>query len=498
MNFNSLSFLIFLPTVLVLYYVIPQRFRWILLLAASYYFYMSWNPTLILLIAGTTLVTYLAGLFMPRAKTPALKKTICVAALIYCLGVLVFFKYFNFLMENAAAFLRLFAMDVSWRGLDIILPVGISFYTFQTLSYVLDVYKGKIEPEKHLGYYALFVSFFPQLVAGPIERPGDLIPQLKAEHKLNWEDFTCGLRILAVGFFYKCVAADFLAIYVNRAFAAPEEGNALSVFLAGFLFTSQMYCDFAGYSEIATGAARMMGIRLSRNFYRPYAPESYSDFFRRWHITLTRWFTDYVYIPLGGNRKGMGRRIFNTYVVFLLCGLWHGANWTYVLWGAYAATFLTVEMLLHKPLKAFFTKHPVSENRSLVRGLKIVAMYLILVPAGIIFRADSISHAWQMLSRLFTGLGFGSAYLETVTAHLGLTPMIMLQLALVIAAEVLVWHFAEIGRDKPAPVLTEDAAGRSMAANRLLLMVYIMLAVIFFWLALLASGDTSAFQYFQF
>ena len=271
-----------------------------------------------------------------------------------------------------------------------------------------------------------------------------------------------------------------------------------SVFLAGFLFTSQMYCDFAGYSEIATGAARMMGIRLSRNFYRPYAPESYSDFFRRWHITLTRWFTDYVYIPLGGNRKGMGRRIFNTYVVFLLCGLWHGANWTYVLWGAYAATFLTIEMLLHKPLKAFFTKHPVSENRSLVRGLKIVAMYLILVPAGIIFRADSISHAWQMLSRLFTGLGFGSAYLETVTAHLGLTPMIMLQLALVIAAEVLVWHFAEIGRDKPAPVLTEDAAGRSMAANRLLLMVYIMLAVIFFWLALLASGDTSAFQYFQF
>ena len=497
MNFNSVEFLIFLPAVIAVYFLIPHKIRWVWLLAASYYFYMSWNPRLIFLIVGTTLVSYGAGLLLGRVEKPRLRRLIMILAVAVCLGVLVFFKYVNFLGENTAAFLKLFSLDVSWRAMDIILPIGISFYTFQTLSYVIDVYKGKIGPEKHLGYYALFVSFFPQLVAGPIERPGNLIPQLKAEHKLNYEDFTCGFRILIVGFFYKCVVADFLAVYVNNVLNHLEGANALSVFIAGFFFTIQMYCDFAGYSEIATGAARMMGIRLTRNFNRPYLAESYSDFFRRWHITLTSWFTEYVYIPLGGNRQGLGRRILNTFIVFLLCGLWHGADWTYVLWGAYAAFFLSIEALIRKPLGAFFGKHPIIRNRSLVRALKIVSLYLILIPGALIFRANDLSHAGAILKTLFTDFGFGRTYFDAAVANLQVTPLILVQIALVTVSEVLIWNFGEIGREKPA-LLPEGREGRTAMARRVLITVYTVLMVALCWFALFASGDASAFQYFQF
>ena len=498
MSFNSVSFLIFLPSVLLLYYLVPQRFRWALLLAASYYFYMSWNPQLVVLILGTTLVSYAAGLLLGRTENRRLRKLILILTLAVCLGTLVFFKYFNFLGENLTALLKLFGMKLSWRALDILLPIGISFYTFQTLAYVIDVYRGKFAPEKHFGYYALFVSFFPQLVAGPIERPGDLIPQLKAEHRLNWEDLSCGFRILAVGFFYKCVVADFLAIYVNRVFSAAGEANALSVLIAGFLFTAQMYCDFAGYSEIATGAARMMGIRLSRNFNRPYMPASYSDFFRRWHITLNRWFTEYVYIPLGGSRTTLARHIRNIFIVFLLCGLWHGANWTYVVWGAFAAFVLSLETLLHRPLAVFFAKHPVSLSPELVRALKVIGMYLILIPAGIVFRAETLSQAGVLLKTLLTDFGFDRAYFDAAFALPGLTPLVLVQLVLLITAEVVIWHFAEIGRDAPEAPLPDTAAGRTLTAQRLLVTVYTVLAVALSWFALFASGNASAFQYFQF
>ncbi|MBQ2069952.1 MAG: MBOAT family protein [Bacilli bacterium] len=288
MNFNSLAFLIFLPVVLLLYWVLPHRFRWVLLLVASYYFYMSWNPWLIFLILATTLVSYLSALFMGKSEKKGWKRFWLIFTIVVCIGSLIFFKYFNFLIKSATDFLNLFSLHINSFSLDIVLPIGISFYTFQTLSYVIDVYRGKFEAERHIGYYALFVCYFPQLVAGPIERPKDLIPQLKQEHRFDLDDFFVGLRILLVGFFYKCAVADVFGIFVNKAFADVSSGNTLSMFLTGFLFTIQMYCDFAGYSEIATGAARMMGVKLSRNFNRPYMCTSYSDFFRRWHITLTR------------------------------------------------------------------------------------------------------------------------------------------------------------------------------------------------------------------
>lgn len=349
MNFNSIEFLIFLPVVLLLYWILPHRARWVLLLIASYYFYMSWNVELIFLILGTTLVSYVAAILIEKTDKKWLKRLYLIITLIVCLGVLFFFKYFNFVLSGVIAFLNLFSVNISPISLDIILPVGISFYTFQTLSYVIDVYRGDFKAEKHIGYYALFVSYFPQLVAGPIESAGNLLPQLKQKHKLNEEDIFSGLRIMLCGFFRKCVVADFLGIFVNKVFADIAGADSLSVFVAGALFCLQMYCDFAGYSEIAMGAARMMGVKLMVNFDRPYLSRSYTEFFRRWHISLNRWFTEYLYIPLGGNRKGKIRKILNTVIVFALCGLWHGADVTYILWGLYAAFFVSIESLIKNP-----------------------------------------------------------------------------------------------------------------------------------------------------
>ena len=308
MNFNSLSFLIFLPITVFLYWVLPHRFRWIMLLAASYFFYMSWNVWLGFLMFVTCLVAYLCSLLISRTEKKKVKKLGLAIAVVFCLGVLIFFKYINFLLENLTGVIRLFGGEIDDISLNILLPVGISFYTFQTLSYVIDVYRGDFEAEKHFGYFALFVSFFPQLVAGPIERPGKLLPQLKEERKFRKEYFTEGMEFLLIGFFRKCVLADMCGVFVNHVFADLSQANALSVTLAALLFFVQIYCDFAGYSEIAMGSARLMGMSLSRNFNKPLLSASYTEFFRRWHITLNQWFTQYVYIPLGGNRKARRER----------------------------------------------------------------------------------------------------------------------------------------------------------------------------------------------
>ena len=400
MNFNSLEFLIFLPIVLAGYWILPFKARWVWLLGASYYFYMSWNAELFFLILTTTVVSYLAALGIE--KKPAAKKPLLILTLLVCLGILVYFKYTGFLVNSFYGLWNYFTGESRRFTLDILLPVGISFYTFQTLSYVIDVYRGDFPAERHFGYYALFVSYFPQLVAGPIESAGNLLPQLKKRHYLNEADVMAGLRILLIGFFRKCVVADFCGIYVNRIFADLPEMNGLTILLGGALFCIQMYCDFAGYSEIATGAARMMGIRLMRNFNQPYLSTSYAEFFRRWHISLNRWFTSYVYIPLGGSRCGKLRRMFNSTLVFFLCGLWHGASWTYVLWGLYAAFFVAIEGVLRKPFFSFCQKAGIDLENSFVKLVRRSYMFLIFIPAAILFRSATVADAGTALFRLFT------------------------------------------------------------------------------------------------
>jgi len=492
MNFNSLHFLIFLLVVLLIYWLLPHRGRWVLLLAASYYFYMSWNPMLVFLILGTTLVSYGAGIAISRTPKRGWKRFWLVATLIVCLGILVFFKYFDFLVQSVIDFLNLFSLKLDSFALNLILPVGISFYTFQTLSYVIDVYKGKFEAEYHFGYYALFVSYFPQLVAGPIERPGDLLPQLKSEHTLNGEDMFAGLRVFLYGFFLKCVVADYIGIFVNNVFMNLSAANSLSVLCAALLFVVQMFGDFAGYSFIATGTARMMGVRLTKNFDRPYLSASYTEFFRRWHITLTRWFTDYVYIPLGGNRKGKARRIVNTVIVFFLCGLWHGANWTYVLWGLYVALFINLEHAVKKPFGAFLSKHHINANGRTYLFFRRMIMWITLIPPSLTFRSASLAQMGEVFTVLFTR--FGS--FDSAMASLGLNGLSILVIVAAIVGMCLFGYFAEYeeGNEPPRSLKQEQTA----YAQRVSVYFYAILAITIFWLMLLANSDLSSFLYFQF
>ena len=495
MSFNSWIFLLFCPVVILVYYLLPHKARWAWLLAASYFFYMSWNPWLILLIISTTAVSYLSGILIGKSQSKAIRKTWLIITLVVCLGLLVFFKYFNFIIESVIQVLQAFSLPISSWSLDILLPIGISFYTFQTLSYVIDVYRGQYKAERHLGYYALFVSFFPQLVAGPIERPGDLIPQLKKEHHFDVDDFLVGFRIFVCGFFYKVCVADFLGIFVNKAFGSLDQATSLTVALASFLFCFQIYGDFNGYSEIATGTARMMGIHLTRNFDRPFMSLTYTEYFRRWHITLNRWFTYYLYIPLGGNRKGKARKILNIVIVFFLCGLWHGANWTYVLWGLNCAFWLIVEELFGPMLSSFFGKRGVDVNG---KGMRIFrhAIFLIgLIPGGILFRSQSVQEVGVAFTRLFAG--WTPSFFQTTFSVLG---MGIAEAAIIIALigfmEYLI-RFSEINRDT---VTTEGFT--KMGVKRLTghagVLIMAIACVALLWVYALQTGGGSAFAYFQF
>jgi len=344
MLFNSLPFLIFFPCVFVLYYALPFRLRKYMLLIASYYFYMCWKPEFIVLILFSTLVDYFCGLGMVRY--PGRKRWLLATSLVMNLGLLFFFKYLNFFGETLTALCRAVSIPFSAPALNIILPVGISFYTFQTLSYTLDVYKGRLKPERDFVTFALFVSFFPQLVAGPIEKASSLLPQLKEEHRFTYQNASLGAKRMAWGFFKKMVVADQLALLiVDPVYKNPGSYEGGALVLATCAFAIQIYCDFGGYSDIARGCARMMGIELMANFKRPYFACSVTEFWKRWHISLTSWFREYVYIPLGGNRRGAARKCLFVLLTFTLSGLWHGADWTFVVWGLLQALYLNLENL---------------------------------------------------------------------------------------------------------------------------------------------------------
>lgn len=487
MNFNSGAFLVFLPVAVIVYWLLPHRARKYWLLAASWFFYMYWNPLLILLLLASTVIDYCCGRGMEaHAGAPKTRKALLLVSICMNLALLFFFKYWDFFGETASGLLA--ALGVPWRvpALHLILPVGISFYTFQTMSYSIDVYRGDAPAERDFVSFALYVSFFPQLVAGPIENPRDLLPQLKAEHRLEAEDLRAGFRLLLCGFFRKCVVADLCGIYVNAVFDDLEAANGLAVAIAGALFCFQMYCDFAGYSEIAAGAARLMGVRLMRNFNRPYLSQSYSEFFRRWHISLNRWFTQYLYIPLGGGRRGLRRKLLNTVLVFALCGLWHGARWTYVLWGLYAAFFVCLESLLKKPAQRAVQRFSLDLGSPLVVLVRRCYMFLIFIPAALIFRAESTAQLALLLRRLFTG----GADVEAAFRTLGLDGGAFLALALTLAAMNALHTWGDY--DVPRPVDDTADARRVTAAACALLIIALS------WLALLATQDAAGFAYFQF
>lgn len=486
MNFNSLAFLIYLPVVVGGYWVLPFRWRKYWLLAASYFFYGYWNPMFLFLLLFSTGVDYFCSLGMDRHRDkPRVRKLLLLTSVFMNLGLLFTFKYADFFAANVNQLCALVGISYRVPELGLILPVGISFYTFQTMSYTIDVYRGDYEAEKDPIMFALFVTYFPQLVAGPIESPANLLPQLKQEHHLNWDDCSAGFRILLCGFFRKCVVADFIGMYVNQVFGQLESANALAIFLGGALFCIQMYCDFAGYSEIAAGSARMMGVRLMHNFDRPYLSQSYTEFFRRWHISLNRWFTSYVYIPLGGSRKGKARKMWNTIVVFALCGLWHGARWTYVLWGLYAAFWLCLESALD--IRHRFGP---SWDNPLGRLVRRCITFLIFVPAALLFRADSLEQLLILFPRLLTQVGFGEAYFQAAFDTLGLTSLSLCQIVLSLVAMAKLYAWGQY--DLPGARTSQGSARRLVSG------VYLVVLIGLCWIALLATQDAAGFAYFQF
>lgn len=402
MVFNSVDFLIFFPIVVLVYFVIPKKVKNYWLLFASYYFYMSWNKTYALLIFTSTVVTYLCGLFLNKVSC---KKLIVASGFVVNLGILFSFKYLNFFLENVSLISKSFGGRGINTGINLLLPVGISFYTFQALGYMVDVYRGEIEPEKNFFKYALFVSFFPQLVAGPIERSKNLISQIERvdnERLFNYEKAVSGFSLMCYGMFLKVVLADRLSIFVDSVWNNLQIVGFTEGLFAAVAFSLQIYCDFGAYSTIAIGAARVMGFDLMENFNTPYFATSISDFWRRWHISLSTWFKDYLYIPLGGSRCSKIKKYRNIMIVFLVSGLWHGAQWTYVLWGGIHGLYQIIGDLL-KPLKKKINNLlSFDENTASYKLGQIIITFLLTTFAWIFFRAETIKDAFAFLERMFT------------------------------------------------------------------------------------------------
>lgn len=411
MLFNSFDFLCFFPLVVLIYFVIPKKIRYIWLLFASYYFYMGWNAKYALLIAASTIMTYAGSLVIEKInnalvdknkKKNIYKKITLVVTLMANLGILFYFKYVNFFIDNLERVLRVLKIELVIQEVDVLLPVGISFYTFQALSYIMDVYRGELKAEKNLLKYALFVSFFPQLVAGPIERSKNLLWQVKNIHLIkvwNYERICSGLIIMLVGYFQKMVIADRAAIFVDTIYNSYWLYGSVEVILATLLFAVQIYCDFAGYSFIAIGAAKVMGFSLMENFNTPYFAMSIKDFWSRWHISLSTWFRDYLYIPLGGNRKGKIRRYANLMITFLVSGLWHGSSWNYVAWGGLHGLYQVVGNIKNDFLKKKNIRQKESFSSKLGKGL---VTFVLVDFAWLFFRANSLKSAFEMIVRIFT------------------------------------------------------------------------------------------------
>ncbi len=405
MLFNSLNFAIFFPVIFLLYWLAAKgklRSQNLLLLAASYFFYACWDYRFLFLLMFSTLLDYLTGLKISEAKTSAGKKTWLWLSICINLGFLAVFKYFNFFTESFADALSLFGLQINSWALNVILPVGISFYTFHGLSYVFDIYRHKIKPEKNIIDYALFVGFFPLLVAGPIERATHLLPQLKRERVFDPSKAVDGLRQILWGLFKKIIIADNCAAYVNMIFDDPGSYGSSTLIVAAVFFAIQIYCDFSGYSDIALGTAKLLGIDLLRNFAFPYFSRSIAEFWRRWHISLSSWFRDYLYIPLGGSKGGSLLNARNVLIVFLVSALWHGANWTFIAWGLLHALYIMPSILFITNRKYLDT---VAAGRLLPSFKELLLMcgtFVLTVFAWIFFRVESLQVAFDYIAGIFS------------------------------------------------------------------------------------------------
>ena len=482
MLFNSWQFLAFLVVVFITYFLLPKKIRHYFLLIASYFFYGFWSWYYIFLMLGTTLVSYFSGLFINKyQEKKKLRLFLLIISIVVSIGALFFFKYFNFVGESIIGIINLFGANKTYNPLDIILPVGISFYTFQTLSYVFDIYNKKQEPETNFVYYALYVSFFPQLVAGPIERPNDLIPQFKNVEGIKIENISSGLKMMVQGFLKKIVIADILATVVNNIYNDLSSTNALLIIIGTVSFALQIYGDFSGYSDIAVGVAKLFNINLSKNFNRPYKATSIQDFWRRWHISLSNWFRDYIYLPLGGSKVSFIRWSLNILVVFTLSGLWHGAALTFIIFGLIHAIYQIVGKLTKGYRDKFWVKIKKDPEGKLVNILRMVFTFILVCFAWIPFRANSMSDYGIMLKNLFTNWNID---FKVVSSIIDFSPI---RIVLIVLA-IISYYFCDlISTIKIKYIVIKD-----------IIYILIICLIMFAYLYLKSTSVDSTFIYFQF
>lgn len=403
MLFNSFDFLLFFPTVCILFFAFPYKYRWLLLLTASCYFYMYFIPIYILILSGTIVIDYFAGLLIEKNEGKR-RKLYLIISLFANILVLAVFKYYNFLIDNIDTVLHTLGQKNTLPYLSILLPVGLSFHTFQAMSYTIEVYRGNQKAERHFGIYALYVMFFPQLVAGPIERPQNVLHQFHEKKKFEQANFIKGAKLILWGFFMKVVVADRLAIYVNAVYNNVDNHSGTTLLVATLFFTFQIYCDFAGYSYIAIGTARIMGFDLMTNFNRPYFAKTISEFWKRWHISLSTWFRDYLYFPLGGNKVPKYRWYFNLFFVFLVSGIWHGANWTFFIWGALNGFYLVFAILTQKYRNNINSFLGLSKHDNVFKFIQISTTFILCAFAWIFFRANNLKDAFTVVRKISSGL----------------------------------------------------------------------------------------------
>ena len=412
MLFNSLDFGIFLPLVFIFYWILNRqlKFQNLFLLIASYIFYGWWDWRFLLLIIFSTIIDYTIGLLLEKERKIIRKKTLLWTSIFVNLGFLGFFKYYNFFLDNFISAFSFFGSEINTNSLDIILPVGISFYTFQTLSYTIDIYKGKFKPVNNIIAFSAFVSFFPQLVAGPIERASNLLPQFKLKRKFNHSNAVNGMRQILWGFFKKIVVADTCALYANLIFNDYTNFSGIALFFGAVLFAFQIYGDFSGYSDIAIGTSRLFGFNLMQNFNFPYFSRDIAEFWRRWHISLSTWFRDYLYIPLGGSKGSISKKIRNVFIIFIVSGFWHGANWTFITWGAVNALYFIPLLVLKKNR---VHTDSVALNKDFPDGKEFFQMgftFILVVVAWVFFRSENIYNAveyiYLMTTEIFNKIGF--------------------------------------------------------------------------------------------
>jgi alginate O-acetyltransferase complex protein AlgI len=488
MVFNSLHFFIFFPIVTLGFFLLPQRLRWAWLLLASCYFYMAFIPVFILILLFTILVDYFVGRKLGSMPHGPARKWVLLVSLAANVGVLAIFKYFYFIDANLAAIAEVVGWNYSLSSLSIILPIGLSFHTFQSMSYIIEVYRGNQPAERHLGIFGLYVMYYPQLVAGPIERPQNLLHQLRAYHAFDATRVTSGLKLMLWGLFKKVAIADPLAVTVDAVYADPSAFSGPALAVATIAFAVQIYCDFSGYSDIAIGASRVMGIELMRNFRQPYFSQSISEFWRRWHISLSTWFRDYLYIPLGGNRVSPLRQQMNLLIVFLVSGLWHGANWTFVIWGALHGLYLMASMqtagLRERAVQITgLVRFPLT-----LRVMRTLFVFVLVCFAWIFFRAENLSDALYIARHVLdapadaalASLGGLNAFLS----GLGISKFTLLAIGVLFVADLLQQGEKQIQWWQRASRITPLRWSAYYALG--------------FWILLRFNTEAKQFIYFQF